>query len=181
MKPIKTRKFSKNQMLVHMSLLIALSYLGSLIKIQGTIALDALPAYYGALLLGPVPGAIIGVVGHLLTALTSGFPLTLPLHLVVALTMAITVGAFGYVAQRINQFIAVGVGIILNGPGSTLAVAFIASLMGLDFAGKVMFYALVLPLTITSAVNVIGGVLLYGVMARYTQKQSGDVSRGETP
>ncbi len=171
MKPIRIRKFSKNQILVHMSLLIALSYLGSLVKIQGSIALDALPAYYGALMLGPLPGAIIGFTGHLLTALTSGFPITLPLHLVVALTMAITVGSFGYLVQKTNQLVAIGAAIILNGPGSTLAVAYIASLMGLGFSGKIMFYALVLPLTITSAVNVFGGVLLYRAMARYTKKE----------
>ncbi len=171
MKTIQIRKYSKNQILVQMSLLIALSYLGSLIKIQGTIALDALPAYYGALLLGPLPGAIIGFNGHILTALTSGFPMSLPLHLLIAMLMAITVGVFGYLGKRINQVIAVIAAIVLNGPVSTGVVAYISSLMGLGFSGKIMFYALVLPLTVTSAVNIFGGIVLYRAVARYTSRE----------
>ena len=57
----------KNQLntktLVFTALLIALSYLGSLVKIFGSVALDALPAYFGALMLGGPIGALIGAVG----------------------------------------------------------------------------------------------------------------------
>lgn len=171
MKTVHVRKQTKNQVLVQMSLLIALSYLGSLIKIQGSIALDALPAYYGALLLGPLPGAVIGFSGHLLTALTSGFPMTLPLHLFVACSMGITVWLFGYFSKNISQIAAVPVGIIFNGPVSTLGAAYVASLMGLGFSGKVMFYTLILPLTLTSAVNIFGGLLLYRMVARYMRQE----------
>ena len=56
----------KNQLntktLVFTALLIALSYLGSLVKIFGSVALDALPAYFGALMLGGPIGALIGAV-----------------------------------------------------------------------------------------------------------------------
>lgn len=167
MKIPQIRKQTKNQMLVQMSLLIALSYLGSLIKIQGSIALDALPAYYGALMLGPLPGAVIGILGHFLTALTSGFPMTLPLHLFIACSMGVTVGLFGYLAKNASQILAIIAGVALNGPVSTLGAAYISSLMGLGFSGKIMFYAMVVPLTLTSAVNVFGGLLLYRSVARY--------------
>ena len=171
MKIVQIRKQTKNQILVQMSLLIALSYLGSLIKIQGSIALDALPAYYGALMLGPVPGAVIGVLGHLLTALTSGFPMTLPLHLFIACSMGVTVGLFGYLAKNVDQIMAVVAGILFNGPVSTLGAAYISSLMGLGFSGKIMFYAIVVPLTLTSAVNVLGGLLLYRTVIRFMRQE----------
>lgn len=171
MKTVQIRKQTKNQILVQMSLLIALSYLGSLIKIQGSIALDALPAYYGALMLGPLPGAVIGILGHLLTALTSGFPMTLPLHLFVACSMGVTVGLFGYLAKNVNQILAVAAGVLFNGPVSIFGAAYIASLMGLGFSGKIMFYALIVPLTLTSAVNVLGGLLLYRTVVRYIRQE----------
>lgn len=171
MKTMQIRKQTKNQVLVQMSLLIALSYLGSLIKIQGSIALDALPAYYGALMLGPLPGAVIGVMGHLLTALTSGFPMTLPLHLFIACSMGLTVWLFGYLAQKFNQGMAVLSGMICNGPLSTLGAAYVSSLMGLGFSGKIMFYTLIIPLTLTSAVNIFGALLIYRTAERYMRKE----------
>ena len=157
-------KGNKNQILVLMSLLVAFSYLGSLIKIQGTIALDALPAYLGALLLGPLPGAVIGFMGHLLTAVTSGFPMTVPLHLFIALMMALTVGLFGLTAKKAGVFLASAVGTFMNGPVSTFGAAYIASLLGLGFSGRIMFFGLILPLTLTSFVNVFGAVALYRIM-----------------
>ncbi len=75
--------------LVYMAVLIALSYIGSLIKITGTIAFDSFPAFFGALALGGVYGGIIGFLGHLFTAFLSGFPFTLPIHLVIAVMMFI--------------------------------------------------------------------------------------------
>lgn len=157
-------KGNKNQVLVLMSLLVAFSYLGSLIKIQGTIALDALPAYLGALLLGPLPGAVIGFMGHLLTALTSGFPMTVPLHLFIALMMALTVGLFGLTAKKAGVFLASAVGTFMNGPVSTFGASYLASFIGLGFSGRIMFFALILPLTLTSLVNISGAVALYRIM-----------------
>ena len=155
---------NKNQVLVLMSLLVAFSYLGSLVKIQGTIALDALPAYLGALLLGPLPGAVIGFVGHLLTAVNSGFPMTLPMHLFIAVLMALTLGLFGYTAEKANLVLAALMGVFMNGPVSTLGVSYLAAVLGLGFSGKAMFFALILPLTLTSLVNAAGAVALYKVL-----------------
>ena len=155
---------NKNQVLVLMSLLVAFSYLGSLVKIQGTIALDAMPAYLGALLLGPLPGAVIGFAGHLITAVTSGFPMTLPMHLFIAILMALTIGIFGRIAEKATLPLAALVGVFLNGPVSTLGASYLAGLLGLGFSGKAMFFVLILPLTLTSLVNAAGAVVLYRVL-----------------
>ncbi len=89
MKDMKTRT------LVIAAMLIALSFIGANIKISGSIAFDSMPAFFGALVLGPVAGGIIGLIGHLLTAVFSGFPFGLPVHIIVAVMMYIAVHCLG--------------------------------------------------------------------------------------
>lgn len=50
--------------LTYGGVLIALSAVGALIKISGTIALDSMPGFFAALFLGPSAGAIVGGLGH---------------------------------------------------------------------------------------------------------------------
>ena len=83
--------------LVVMALCIALSFVGSFLKISGTIAFDALPAFYAAIVLGPLFGGIVGFFGHFFTALSSGFPFTLPIHLVIAVSMFFSCFVCSYV------------------------------------------------------------------------------------
>lgn len=120
---MKTRK------LVIMSLFIAISFLGANIKIMGTIAFDSMAGFLGCLILGPVYGAIIGALGHFLTAATSGFPYTLPVHMIIMVDMALTMFLFGIIynkLSKINKYmgiiIAAIVGIIINGPVSLLMI-----------------------------------------------------------
>ena len=110
--------------LVLMALFIALSFVGAQLKIFSTIAFDSLPAFLATLLMGPVYGAIIAIIGHLLTALTSGFPMTLPVHLVIALGMGVTMVAawftFIFTKKVSNDFWAllafVVIAGVFNGP-----------------------------------------------------------------
>lgn len=110
--------------LVFMALLIALSFVGAQLKVFGTIAFDSLPAFLGTLLMGPVAGAIIAIIGHLLTALTSGFPMTLPVHLAIALGMGLIMVATWYtyvfVKKVANDIVGLIVSVIVaaicNGP-----------------------------------------------------------------
>ncbi|AGK96213.1 ECF transporter S component [Clostridium pasteurianum] len=118
---MKTRK------LVIMALFIAVSFLGANIKIMGTIAFDSMAGFLGCLILGPVYGAIIGALGHFLTAATSGFPYTLPVHMLIMVDMALTMFFFGIIynkLSKINRYlgiiIAAIIGIIINGPISVL-------------------------------------------------------------
>lgn len=50
--------------------------IGANIKLMGSVAFDAAPAFIGTLLLGPMYGAVLGIFGHLTSALLAGFPLT---------------------------------------------------------------------------------------------------------
>jgi hypothetical protein len=48
--------------------------LGQILRLWGSIAFDSMPAFLGAILLGPWFGAFLGVFGHLTSAAMAGFP-----------------------------------------------------------------------------------------------------------
>jgi uncharacterized membrane protein len=146
------------------ALLIALSFIGSLIKFMGTIALDSLPGYFAALFISPLAGGAVAALGHLLTALTSGFPMTLPMHIMLILVMGITAYIFGVTYNKSNGIIACIVATILNGPVSTLIASITATALGLPFSGAAMFSTLVVPLTLASAVNIVLGYVIYKII-----------------
>ncbi|MFD2682137.1 ECF transporter S component [Bacillus seohaeanensis] len=108
-----TNKYYK---LTFLSLFIALSAAFGAIKIPaviGTVALDALPALLAASLFTGGMGAIIAFFGHILSSLYAGFPLG-PLHLVIALEMALFVWLFGTVFHKGKKVIAAGIFFIGN-------------------------------------------------------------------
>lgn len=145
--------------MIKIALLIALSVVGSFIKIPspvGTIAFDSLPGFVGAVLLGIWPGAVIGALGHLTTALSAGFPLTIPVHLLIALLMALAMAGFGYFFKR-NKIIAILLAVTINAP---LSLALLSPLYGWGF-----FYAMIVPLTIGSLLN----LLLATLVLRYVK------------
>ncbi|MBF2630607.1 alpha-ribazole transporter [Listeria seeligeri] len=119
----------KIQKLVLCAMLIVMCVIGANIKLMGSVAFDAAPAFIGTLLLGPMYGAILGIFGHLTSALLAGFPLTLPIHLIVAGMMGITMIAYGFTRQMLaekTQLISVGfsslVAFVFNCPLSLLAL-----------------------------------------------------------
>lgn len=151
-------KMGTKQM-VTMAALIAMSYIGAQIKIQGSIAFDALPAFLAAIILSPVAGAIVGIFGHLVSALTSGFPMTLPVHLMIAAMMGVTCFAFGWVkslsTSKLNTVLAVVVGFLLNGPVSLWITAYFMQIIGAEFAGMALFMVMIVPLSIAAFLNII--------------------------
>lgn len=137
---------------VMLSMFIALCFVGAMIKLPsptGTVALDALPAFLAASLLGPVPGAVTGLLGHLMTAASAGFPLTLPIHLLIGVQMAVIVSIYGFLFKNVNRVLAVIIAILLNGVGAP------AVLMLLPGFGAAFFAAMVLPLSVGSLINIL--------------------------
>ena len=160
-----------------MALFIALSFIGANIRIFGSIAFDSLPAFLAALLLGPLPGAVIGFIGHLLTALMSGFPLSAPLHLVIALAMAITMLGFGCTYRalknrmRTSASLAITgiVGVLLNGPVSLgFTMVALALIAGAEAAWGLL--ALLAFLMLASVVNVVASIALFKPLERIWDK-----------
>ena len=156
--------------LVVAALLIALCFVGANIKIMGSIAFDAVPAFIGVLLLGYGYGAVIGAIGHLFSALLAGFPLSLPVHLVTAVFMAITMVAFLYVFRlcskkmpKIVAYIIAGiVAVIINAPLSLFV------LQPLLFPGA--FATLFTPLSIAATANVVVAILIYALGGKQFHK-----------
>lgn len=161
MTSISKSQRSNTSRLVYASIFIALSFIGSLIKIQGTIALDSMSAFFASLFLGPVFGAVVGALGHALTAFTSGFPLTMPIHIIIMIEMAVVVYLFGSLYKKSNPIMANIVAIILNGIGAVLVLAPITSLLGLPLNGKAFIYAMTIPLTLASAVNIVLASIIF--------------------
>lgn len=133
-----------------MAIFIALSAVGALIKIPsptGTVALDSCPGFFSAVSFGWGEGAIVAALGHIFTAATTGFPLSVPVHILVAFEMAVFAAAFWWVGKRFGIIPAVIVATILNGV--------VASFAMVPFGGMGLALSLLLPLTVGSAVNIV--------------------------
>lgn len=146
-------------------LFIALSVVGANIKIFSSIAFDAFPGFLGGLILGPVYGGIIGMLGHMFTAITSGFPLSLPVHLIIAVFMFITVFCFSkaytFIMKKTKNkllalLIASAVGVMINAP---IELIFLVPILG-----KAACLALLVPLLIGAIANfVLCGIVYYAL------------------
>lgn len=149
------------KVLVYCALLIALSFIGAQIKIFGSIAFDSLPAFLGALLLGPIAGAVIGILGHFLTAITSGFPQTVPIHIIIAIGMGGICYSFGFLKDRINIILNSFIVIILNGIVLSLIATVALFMMGVYPEIMGTWYFLTTLLVPVSAANVVIAVMIY--------------------
>ena len=157
----------KTKKLVITALFIALSFVGANIKIMSTIAFDSMPGFLGALLFGPVYGAFIGAIGHFITALLQGFPLTLPVHLIIMIGMAVTMFVFGYVYKYFSKknygaavILSLIVGVIINGP---LLLIVLEPLL-IPILGKPAFIAYFPVLSLIAAINIIIAQGIYKVL-----------------
>lgn len=158
------------QKLTIVSLLVAMCFIGANIKLMGSIAFDAAPAFVGTLLLGPFYGMVLGFFGHMVSSLIAGFPLSLPVHLIVAIMMAITMAAYSFTRKwgekRTNYAVAVIfssiIAFLLNCPLSLLALY---PLLG-D-----MVYVLFPPLAIASVCNIIATEIIYAALPTKWKKK----------
>jgi uncharacterized membrane protein len=139
----------KSRTLSLLALFSALSAVGAAIKIPstiGSVAFDVFPALLAAALLGSGAGAIVGALGHLLSALIAGFPLG-PMHVLIAIEMAFLVFIFGVLYKKNKK----GTASILF----ILANAFAAPLPFIVIMNKAFYIALVPSLLIGSIINTV--------------------------
>lgn len=153
------KKMKNTKFLVVMGLFVGMSVVGGYIKIPNpvtsSIALDSFPAFSAALLLGAGPGALIGFLGHMMSAAIGGFPMTLPIHLFIGAQMAIIMCLFKLISKKFGTIIGGIAGVILNG------IAAPACFILFPSYGMAVFTELLLPLTIASVVNIIAAILVY--------------------
>lgn len=151
--------------MVLFGILLALCIIGANIKILGSIALDSFPAFFGALLLGPVAGAFLGVLGHLVSAILAGFPLSLPIHIVVAVMMALTMYVFGTIYLKLissGRWVAISAAVI----GGYICNVLIDLLAVYPFVGSVVFI-LFWPLSVATIINMGMSILVFEKAPQY--------------
>lgn len=145
--------------LAHFSMFLALSVVGSYIKIPsmvGSLALDAVPGYFAALCISPALGAGVASLGHITTAAVSGFPLGVPIHALVSLGMATAAFCAGLLAER-NLYLGATAGILVN--GLVLPALFIV----IPAFGMPFFLAATPSILVASILNVALAAMLYSV------------------
>lgn len=150
-------------------ILVGLSFVLGMIKFAGSIALDSAPAFLAVFVFKDYKGAAIGAIGHLLSAVTSGFPFGLPIHLATAAIMFVMLYLAAIAVKKFN--IVVGVGIIL------LINAFIAPLVVFIAAPFTMaaYTGLVASLGLATIANLVIALILYkpaeGALIKYGNYQ----------
>ena len=160
------RQINNTKSMVQIAMLIALSIIGASIKIQGSIAFDSMPAYFAALYISPFSGALVGILGHLLSSAMASFPMTLPMHILVSLQMFFFVYIFGWLYENKSKIMAIVVATLLNGPIGALMAAPISKIFGLPFSGWTLFLAIWIPLTVATLANVILASIIYEKLSR---------------
>lgn len=142
---------SRTNRIALVALLIALSVVGSLIKIPlgplPTVALDALPGYLVALYIGWPEGVLVGAIGHLATEFYSGFPYGALAAVIITVEMGLIMIPVALIGRR-SLILAIAMGIILNG---LVAPAIFIPIPGF---GKAFFVGALVPLIIGALVNV---------------------------
>lgn len=135
--------------------------MGALIKIPsptGTVALDSCPGFFSAASFGWAEGGIVAALGHIFTAATTGFPLSVPVHILVAVEMAIFAAAFWWVNKKFGIIAAVIVATVLNGV--------VASFAMIPFGGMGLAISLLLPLTVGSAINIVIAAIAHVIVKK---------------
>lgn len=144
--------------IVLLALMIALSAVGAYIIIPspiGTVAFDSAPGYLASLIFGGGSGSIVLFLGHLLSAMKSGFPLGM-LHLGIAVLMGVCGLVFAYLYNKANSLLAAVVAIILNG--------IVLDAVLIPFLGYHFFLSMFIPLLLGSAVNVVLAVVIHKIL-----------------
>ncbi|EDL66228.1 hypothetical protein BSG1_02710 [Bacillus sp. SG-1] len=152
-----------------LALLTTLSAVGGLIKIPaaaGSVALDSLPALLAASVLSGGAGAVVGVFGHMISALLAGMPLG-PSHLLIAVEMGLSVWLFGWIFQKNLPVVAAGLFFILNGLIAPIPFYFLI--------GKGFYLSILPSLCIAAFLNLTIAHFAYPNLKKFFRRKAGDM------
>ena len=151
---------------------VVLAAVGSIIKVPAVIqsvALDTVPAYLGALLFGPLFGATLGAIGHLISAAIIGFPLDWR-HLFVAAGQFVIVYAFGAFVLQVNKgwaaLLAAVVAVLING----IVLAYVTSFLFPAGDPRISIVRGFIPvLLIATAINVFIAIIIHRAILLFSK------------
>ncbi|WP_366924445.1 ECF transporter S component [Metallumcola ferriviriculae] len=135
---------------------VALSVVGAFLKVPsptGTVAFDSAPGYFAAAAFGGAEAALIISIGHLVSSALVGFPLSLPIHFLIAVQMALFAYLFGFLVRKVNGYAAITL--------TTLANGILAPLSLVPMNGWPFFVAMLPPLLAASFANVLLAYIIY--------------------
>ncbi|MEA4812318.1 MAG: ECF transporter S component [Anaerolineaceae bacterium] len=153
----KKGKWSTKQIAV-MAIFIALSAVGAFIKIPspiGSIGLDSAPGFFAAVAFGPIIGGIVIAVGHIISAAVVGFPLTIPIHIAIAIGMALVAFVFYLLGRK--GIIGLVAGVVI----CALLNSFALGLLLIPIGGKALYLTMIVPLLAAAAVNLVIAAVAY--------------------
>jgi len=150
--------------IARIAIFTALSIIGSFLKPDpaSSIAFDSFAGFIVALLFGGVEGALVCGLGHIATAVVSGFPMGI-LHIPIAVGMAIAGAAIGSTNKlsklsRLAFIPALIIGVAIN----TLMVFPLAPLLGPTFdVGLLVATALAPVLLVVASLNALLAGIVY--------------------
>jgi uncharacterized membrane protein len=112
----REKRMSRQKRFAYIIVFLALSMVGAALKIPiglTSIALDSAPALLAAITLGPIAGAVVGGIGHILSAFLGGLPLG-SFHFLITIEMGLIMYLFGYLSQRRLTTIGFGFFVLCN-------------------------------------------------------------------
>jgi hypothetical protein len=147
--------------IARMAIFIALSAVGALIKIPsptGTVAMDSVPGYFSVLAWGYVEGAIVISLGHIFTAATVGFPLGIPMHLLIAISMIVWAAMLRWFTFKIHPIAGILAGTFGNGV--------LGAALDIPIGGMGLFYALLPFLVVASFIDITIAAIAYQIVRK---------------
>lgn len=136
-------------------ILVGLSFILGMVKIAGSIALDSTPAFLAVFIFKDYKGALVGGLGHLLSAVTAGFPLGVPIHLATAAIMFIMLYVAAILVKKTNIVTGIGFILLVNTFVAPLVV-FIAAPFSVE-----VYTGFIVPLGLATIINLVLALLLY--------------------
>ncbi len=155
------------QKIALLAVLVALSGVGAYIKVPsptGTVAFDSFPGYTAAIVLGATWGGLVAAVGHLISAMTVGFPLGL-LHVAIAVGMAVAAVIF-WACWKLHPAVGVVAATVFNGVVLPLVVV--------PLFGWGAYMAILPSLIVASLANVVVASVAGGSLRRALRSEAGD-------
>ncbi|MFJ7405670.1 MULTISPECIES: ECF transporter S component [unclassified Lysinibacillus] len=152
------------------AMVAAICAVGAVIKIPSfvsTAALDSAPAFLSVVFLSPVLAGVAGLIGHVITAMTSGFPFG-PLHIIIAIEMFIVVWIFGVMHKRGMHFWKWPVALILNGVIAPIPFYFIIS--------PAFFWGSLASIFMAAVINLIIVAVVMPILSKVFVRKEGRVN-----
>ncbi|MFJ5765552.1 ECF transporter S component [Lysinibacillus sp. NPDC093210] len=152
------------------AMVAAICAVGAVIKIPSfvsTAALDSAPAFLSVVFLSPALAGVAGLIGHVITAMTSGFPFG-PLHIIIAIEMFIVVWIFGVMNKRGMHFWKWPVALLLNGVIAPIPFYFIIS--------PAFFWGSLASIFMATVINLIIVAIVMPILSKVFVRKEGRVN-----